>query len=392
MNFKLIDFTLKSLKRRLTKKLSVIFIFSLIVFLLVSVFSISSSIKKELEISVNALPEIIVQKMSGGRQTVIPVDRAYEIATISGVQNAYDRVWGYYYFVNDNVNFTVVGLDFDLEAYKQKYSDIINLYAEATDTIDEPFMIVGSGVYKMLEDNFYKNFYNFRTVTGEMLETKIVGSFTDVSAMETNDVILMPVNYVRELFDISENYATDIVVRIPNPEEIEIVKQKLNSMYPDSRIVSRLDIEASYQNIFDYKSGLFLALLIVAFVAFFILVYDNASGLSIEDRREIGILKAVGWQVENILQIKFIEGSLISLFSFFLGTGTALFYVYILQAPILRNLFTGASNLKPTFNLIPVINFEILILIFILTVPVYILATVIPSWKSSVIDADEVMR
>ena len=392
MNFKLIDFTIKSLKRRLIKKLSVIFIFSLLVFLLVSVFSISSSIKKELQISVEALPEIIVQKMSGGRQVLIPVDRAYEIATIPGVQNAYDRVWGYYYFVNKNVNFTVVGLDFDLEIYKQKYSDVINLYAEATDTINTPFMIVGSGVHKMLEENFYKNFYTFRKVTGGELETKIVGSFTDISAMETNDVILMPVNYVRELFDISENYATDIVVRIPNPEEIETVKQKLNSIYPDCRIVSRSDIEASYQNIFDYKSGLFLVLLITAFVAFFILVYDNASGLSIEDRREIGILKAVGWQVENILQIKFIEGGLISLFSFFAGTGLAFFYVYILQAPILRNIFTGASNLKPTFNLIPVVNVEMLTLIFILTVPIYILATIIPAWKSSVIDADEVMR
>ena len=129
MNFKLIDFTIKSLKRRLIKKLSVIFIFSLLVFLLVSVFSISSSIKKELQISVDALPEIIVQKMSGGRQSLIPVDRAYEIATIPGVQNAYDRVWGYYHFVNDNVNFTIVGLDFDLIAYKQKYSDIESLIA-----------------------------------------------------------------------------------------------------------------------------------------------------------------------------------------------------------------------------------------------------------------------
>ncbi len=392
MNFKLIDFTLKSLKRRLTKKLSVIFIFSLLVFLLVSVFSISSSIKKELEISVDALPEIIVQKMSGGRQTLIPVNRAYEIATIPGVQSAYDRVWGYYYFANDNVNFTVIGLDFDLKAYKQKYNDVIEIYAEVTDTINTPFMIVGSGVHKLLEENFYKNYYNFIKVTGGQLETKIIGLFTDASAMETNDIILMPANYVRELFDVSENYATDIVVRIPNPEEIEIVKQKLSSMYPDCRIVSRSDIEASYQNIFDYKSGLFLVLLIAAFVAFFILVYDNASGLSIEDRREIGILKAVGWQVENILQIKFIEGSLISIFSFFLGTGTALFYVYILQAPILRDIFTGASNLKPTFDLIPVVDIEILTLIFILTVPIYILATVIPSWKSSVIDADEVMR
>ena len=100
MNIKLLDFTLKSLKRRLTKKLSVIFIFTLLVFLLVSVFSIASSLKKELQISVDALPELIVQKMSGGRQTQIPVDRVYEISSIPGVQQAYDRIWGYYFYNN----------------------------------------------------------------------------------------------------------------------------------------------------------------------------------------------------------------------------------------------------------------------------------------------------
>ncbi len=210
--------------------------------------------------------------------------------------------------------------------------------------------------------------------------------------METNDVILMPEKYVREIFDINESWATDIVVKVPNSEEINIVKQKLQYMYPDCRIISRSDIEASYQNLFDYKSGLFLALLITSFVAFFILVYDKTSGLSAEDKREIGILKAVGWKTENILQMEFIEGGLISLFSFFLGTGLALFYVYFLQAPILRDLFTGVSKLKPSFNLIPVIDFQVLFLIFVLTVPVYIMATIIPSWRAAIIDADEVMR
>ena len=103
-------------------------------------------------------------------------------------------------------------------------------------------------------------------------------------------------------------------------------------------------------------------------------------------------MKAVGWQVQNILQIKFIEGWLISLFSFFLGTGIALYYVYAMQAPVLRNLFTGAGRLKPTFDLIPVIDLQIYFLIFVLTVPIYIMATIIPSWKAAIIDADEVMR
>jgi len=392
MNIKLLDFTLKSLKRRLTKKLSVIFIFTLLVFLLVSVFSIASSLKKELQISVDVLPELIVQKMSGGRQTQIPVDRVYEISAIPGVQQAYDRIWGYYFYNNANVNFTLIGLDFDLDTYKQKYNDIIEMYSAKTDTMNKPFMIAGRGVIELLNEYYYTEFFNFIKADGDIIKTAIVGSFTDVSAMETNDVILMPIQYVREIFETSERYATDIVVRIPNPEEIDMVKQKIQYLYPDCRIISKSDIEASYQNVFDYKSGLFLALLIAAFVAFFILIYDKTSGLSIEDRREIGILKAVGWQVQNILQIKFIEGGLISLFSFFLGTGIALYYVYAMQAPVLRNLFTGAGRLKPTFDLIPVIDLQIYFLIFVLTVPIYIMATIIPSWKAAIIDADEVMR
>ncbi len=392
MNLKLIDYALKSLKRRFGKKLAVTFIFSFLVFLLVSVFSIATSLKTELLSSVDALPELIVQRMKAGRQALIPVERTYKIATIPGVEKAYDRVWGYYYFLNANVNFTVVGLDFDLEAYKQKYNDIIKMYSNITDTISTPYMIAGKGVKKILEENFYDKYFNFIKVTGGKVETTIIGTFTDKSAMETNDVILMPENYVREIFDIPEDYATDIVVRVPNPIEVNVVKRKLQYMFPDCRVISKEDISGSYQNIFDYKSGLFLALLIAAFIAFFILVYDKTSGLSLEDRREIGILKAVGWQVENILQIKFIEGIFISLFSFFFGTGLALFYVYTMHAPLLRNLFTGASILKPTFELIPVIDFQLLFLVFILTVPIYIMATIIPSWRAAIIDADEVMR
>lgn len=392
MNLKLVDYTIKSLQRRFAKKISIIFIFTLIIFLLVAVLSISSSLKKELKITTSALPELIVQKMSGGRQTLIPSDRSYEIATIPGVSKAYERIWGYYYFINSNVNFTVIGLDFDLETYKKKYNNIIEFYSAQIDTTSKPFMIAGKGVVKLLNENFYKQYYNFNKVSGGFLETKILGSFNDISALETNDIILMPEKYVREIFDIPNNLATDIIVKVPNSEEIDIVKQKLQYMYPDCRIISKGDIEASYQNMFDYKSGLFLALFVTVIMAFLILVYDKTSGLSLEDRREIGILKAVGWKTENILQMEFIEGGLISLFSFFLGTGLALFYVYVLQAPILRNLFTGVSKLKPSFTLLPVVDYQMLFLIFFLTVPIYIMATIIPSWRAAVIDADEVMR
>ncbi len=63
--------------------------------------------------------------------------------------------------------------------------------------------------------------------------------------------------------------ATDIIVKVSNPEEIFTVASKIKLMYPDSRVITNKDLEISYQNIFDYKGGIFLALFIVSIFTFF---------------------------------------------------------------------------------------------------------------------------
>jgi ABC-type lipoprotein release transport system permease subunit len=62
-------------------------------------------------------------------------------------------------------------------------------------------------------------------------------------------------------------------------------------------------------------------------LAFVIFVWDKASGLSAGERREIGILKAVGWETSDVIQMKFWEGAMISLTAFF--TGVILAYVHV---------------------------------------------------------------
>jgi ABC-type lipoprotein release transport system permease subunit len=70
----------------------------------------------------------------------------------------------------------------------------------------------------------------------------------------------------------------------------------------------------------------------------------------------------------------------------------ALGFVYILKAPLLQNIFTGYSQLKTSFNLPFAFDFQTLVLIFFLSVPIYIAATIIPSWRSATLEADEVIR
>jgi len=122
------------------------------------------------------------------------------------------------------------------------------------------------------------------------------------------------------------------------------------------------------------------------------IIYDKASGLSSEEKREIGILKAVGWTIDDILKEKFHEAFVISFVSFITAICLSMFYVYFLNAPILRDIFIGYSSLKPEFSLPFSFDFQTFSIVFFLTIPIYVAATIIPSWRVASMDADEVMR
>jgi len=121
-------------------------------------------------------------------------------------------------------------------------------------------------------------------------------------------------------------------------------------------------------------------------------VWDKASGLSAEEKREIGILKATGWDTSDILIMKFWEGLGISLISFMVGFIASYIYTFFLGAPLLKYLIIGWSVLYPPFEFTPYIDLDQLLVIFFLTVIPYSIATIIPSWKAAIIDPDTVIR
>ena len=84
--------------------------------------------------------------------------------------------------------------------------------------------------------------------------------------------------------------------------------------------------------------------------------------------------------------------SIIFLLCVALGVISALFFVYTLQAPLLKDIFIGYSRLKPAFDLSFAVDFQTLFLLFLLTVPLYIASIIIPSWRVASMNADEVMR
>jgi len=387
INLYIIEYAINSLLSQKYKTFFVTSVLSILVFLLSSLFFITNSIKYELNSTLEALPEITVQKIKAGRHYDIEVSVVDEILEITGVESALARVWGYYYFENAGVNFSIIGLD----EYEEQYKNSFVKVAKELD-FSKPSMIVGVGVKKIMDKNYYKEYFNFIKPNGTLKKVDITGVFSGDTELESNDVIVMSKESVREIFDMDESKATDIVVRVANHNEIATIASKIKLLYPDSRVVTKDDLKISYQNIFDYKSGIFLALFVISLFTFFIIIYDKASGLSSEQKREIGILKAIGWRVDDILREKFYEGFIVSFFSYILGIIAAFAFVYILKAPLLQNIFTGYSQLKTSFNLPFVLDIQTLALIFFLSVPIYIAAIIIPSWRSATLEADEVIR
>lgn len=390
-NFLLLDYAIRSLMRRFGKSFFIFFILSLLIFVLASVLMIADAIKLELNTTLKTLPQITLQRFIAGKQSDVPLERVEVLLDIEGITAITPRVWGYYYFKPAGVNFSIVGID----AYEEQYSKTLSNLTQHFDIKlleKENGMIIGEGVKKILRENYYTDFFNFITSEGKWQRVYIAGVFHSDLALESNDLILLPKKLAYAIFGMDEHKATDIIVKVANVKEIATIVQKINERYPDMRTITQDDIRVSYQNIFDYKSGFFLALFSICAFAFFIIIYDKTSGLSSEEKREIGILKAIGWSSDDILKEKFYESFTLSLSAFLLGVTGSLFYVYALQAPLLRNLFMGYSALKPSFALPFSVDVSMLVLLFLLSVPIYIAATLIPAWRASTLDADEVMR
>jgi len=196
----------------------------------------------------------------------------------------------------------------------------------------------------------------------------------------------------RELFAMPDDLATDLCVTVANPSEVETIAKKIASILPDTRVVTRQQIQKTYQAVFGWRSGFASICLLTALTSFIIFAWDKASGLTPEEKKEISILKIIGWQTTDILAMRFWEGVVVSVLSFVLGYTLAYIHVSFFEAALFRPILLGWSVLRPALRLIPVIDVGETLLVLCLTVVPYLAATVIPAWRSAIIPADSAMN
>ena len=227
---------------------------------------------------------------------------------------------------------------------------------------------------------------------GNLKSYQIVGQFTAASDLLTRDLIILSKTSTKEILALDENQCTDIAVSVVNDNEVENIALKINRKYFGLRVVSREDLLLTYDTLFSWLGGIFVFGGLISLLAFLILAWDRASGLSREERKELGILKGIGWQINDVLLLKFFEGIFISVTATLLGILASLFHIFIFDAWLIRSFFIGWSVLYPDYNLKMVIDGSSLLIIFLISVIPYLSASVIPAWKGAIADPAEAMQ
>jgi len=367
----IIDFTLSSLLRRKGKNVALVCVYTFVVFLLASVMFFIHSIKKEASIILKDAPEMVIQRMIAGRHELIPTGYMDKIKNIRGVSSVKPRLWGYYYD-------PVIGANYTL------------MVPENSD-VHAGNIIIGQGISRA-RLAFEGDSMEFRSHDGKIIDLEVKNILSLESELVSSDLVLISEDDFRRLFGGSKEYVTDLTLHVKNPRELSTIAVKIAELLPDTRIILRDEILRTYDAVFNWRGGMMIVILLGALLAFIIFAWDKASGLSQEERKEIGILKAIGWETSDVILMKFWEGMVVSLSSFLVGVLLAYGHVFFASSALFEPALKGWAVLYPRFKPVPFIDASQLATLFFLTVVPYTVATIIPSWRAATVDPDSVMR
>jgi lipoprotein-releasing system permease protein len=381
-HLKILEYALSSLLRRRYKNLALILVYAFTIAVLASVLLLTHALKLEATRLLAQAPELVVQRLFAGRHDLIPTSYGDAIGAIPGVAQVRPRHWGYYYDALTEANYTLLAVEADgpdLELLTGRLPAGPGECALGAGVAGARKIAVGDDLILIDSGNLGVSY-------------EVVGVFRAESELLTNDLVVMDREDLIAFFGYPPELATDLAVVVHNPTEVTTIANKIKHMLPDSRPISRSEILRTYAGVFNWRSGMMLSVFSAALVAFCILAWDKATGLSAEEKREIGILKAVGWETADILELKFWEGLAISLTSLLLGLLAAYVQVFFFGAGLLAPVIKGWSVLFPSFRLTPFVDLYQLLVIAFLTVTPYVASTVIPSWKAAITDPDSAMR
>jgi ABC-type lipoprotein release transport system permease subunit len=384
----LFGYAVDSVFRFKTRTIAIVFALLLALTILGSVVFISDGLTKEATMSTLFAPDITAQLLQAGRQTAIPTDYIANVTEIPGVTKVVPRVWGYIY--QQNKLYTYMGIDVqDMPIPKEIGLTITSgRFLEPNDT---NCIVVG----KSFADNFQIRANDTLTLINGSQQTynyTVIGIFSMNVNLFTSDLILAPIQTARSFFSITSEYATDLCIYTSNSSQTPEIATQISTVFPEIRVITRTALNDELMTAYGARSGFISTIWYILLLSVLMVALNQASAVSTESKREVGILKSLGFSTMDVLEIRLAESIILGLTAASISIFTATIYDTFLGAPVIRDLMLGWASIYPTFQLPIMIQLSSVGVLYGVALFPLLVASLIPAWASAVTEPDIAMR
>jgi predicted lysophospholipase L1 biosynthesis ABC-type transport system permease subunit len=367
----LLEFALASLSRRPGKTIVLGAVLALIAFLLASLAFVRASVRLEAAAMLRDAPDLIVQRIVAGRQEVVPEVAVAALRALPGVSHAQGRLWGYYYDAAAGANYTLV--------------------VPPASPPRPGETAIGAGISRSRE-GYSRDVLAFRSYRGEPVLFAVKAVLPERADLVAGDVMVVSEPDFRALLALPAGVVNDIAVQLAPGADAAAVRRSAAGALPGARVVTRQELLATADAFLDWRRGLAAVLLLAMALALLIVAADKPSALSVEEQREIGTLRALGWSRTDVLVAKAWESLAVSVVALLIGMFAAYAHVYLGRAAVFAPVLRGWAVLAPRLDLAPSLDIPFLAAVASSIIVLPALGTLVASHRPASGDPDAVIR
>jgi ABC-type lipoprotein release transport system permease subunit len=350
---------------------------------------VSRGVQAEAEASIRHGPDLYVSGDQFGRPAPVPLEAVGQIQKMDGVSSVTPRIVGSVTLGKAGETAVVVGLP--PKHFPPEFRCVAGRFPEAA-SVNE--FVVGAGLARRLKlevGSVIPPFY--RNDQGERLSV-VVGIFDSDVSLWASTLVLTTFDSAAAIFN-QHGLATDLLVNCLPGHQDAVALRVQGLVLPQSgqgtvrlRATSREDLQAMLPGGVLHREGIFNLFFVLLFVGgTLVVLVTSGFGLS-ERRREVGILRAIGWQTEQVL----VRSSVESLALAFIGASVSFLLAYLWLAGLdgfgLASLFHGGSTEVVPYR---VTSTSFLIALAI-ACTVVMTGTLYSSWRAAITPPRDAMR
>ncbi|MBW1772712.1 MAG: FtsX-like permease family protein [Deltaproteobacteria bacterium] len=351
--------------------------------------AISEAIKAQAARSVDVGPDLLLSMDYGGRSGPISMDMVDRVKKMDYVKKVVPRVVGRMYYGSK----LLIAIGLPEEEIPPFATQIIE--GRAFKPGERKVILAGKGYVDYVRGLGREikpgETVSLTDIRGETWGYQLAGIISSEDVTLWNyDIIVMPLEDAQEYFGL-EGMATEIMVNILPGYEVSVLGE-LRTFGDFFRLQSKSLMRQYIRSGHAERQTIFsLVYVIILVIAIPLISMLSVYGLT-ERRREVGILKASGWQTSDILELSFFESVILSLLSVAVAFIISILWIKVFNGFVISRLFISHEVFYPPFPVPAVFSFYLVVIALFVSMTITLVGTITSTWKTAVTPPADAMR